>query len=137
MNDRGSVLPLIAGLLALAGVFAVAVIDSTDLSLTRSELQSVADAAALAAAQDVNPTTATISDGHLSFAITRSAARRDVRSYLDASAATGTVIRSVTVPDGRTVVVTLSRQWRAPLDSDFIPIRMRVTATARARTLFD
>ena len=137
MNERGSVLPLVAGLFALAGVFAVAVIDSTDLALTRTELQSVADAAALAAAQDVNPATATMSDGHLTFSITRSAARRDVRSYLVASAVTGAVIRSVTVPDGRTVVVTLSRQWRAPLDSEFIPIRLSVTATARARTLFD
>lgn len=136
MTERGSILPLVAGLLALAGVFAVGVIDSTDLALRRTELQSFADGAALAAAQSVSPEAATVEGNSLVVTLTSAGVRRDARAFLTDSGATGVRIRAVAVPDSRTAIVTLTRIWRAPLDSEFLPLRIRLTATARARTVF-
>ena len=136
MTDRGSILPLVAGLFALSGVFAVGVIDSTDLALTRTELQSVADGAALAAAGALPPTTAIVDGGVLHPTLTAAVVRREARSFIRDSGVKGATVRVANAPDGRTAVVTLTRTWRAPLDSDLLPIRMRITATARARTIF-
>lgn len=136
MTDRGSILPLVAGLFALAGVFAVGVIDSTDLALTRTELQSVADGAALAAAGALPPITATVDGGALRPTLTATVVRREARSFIRDSGAKGVIVRVANAPDGRTAVVMLARTWRAPLDSEILPIQIRITATARARTIF-
>lgn len=136
VNERGSILPLVAGLFALAGVFAVGVIDSTDLALSRTELQTVADGAALAAAGVLPPISATVDGGALRPTLTTAVVRRETRAFIRDSAVKGIAIRVAAAPDSRTAVVTLSRTWRAPLDSEFLPIRIRITATARARTVF-
>lgn len=136
MNERGSILPLVAGLLALAGVFTIGVIDSTDLALSRTELQSLADGAALAAAQSVSPATATVEGNSLVVTLNPATVRRDARAFVADSGVPGIRVRAVSVPDSRTAMVTLTRVWRAPLDSEFLPLRIRLTATARARTVF-
>lgn len=136
MRERGSVLPLVAGLFALCGVFAVAVIDSTNLAITRSQLQSVADGAALAAAQSVTPSTGALVDGALVVTLTNGTVSRVARRFIADSAISGIRVRAANTPDGRTALVTLAQTWRAPLDSDFLPVRIRLTATARARTAF-
>lgn len=46
-------LPMVAGLLALCGVAVVGIIDSTDLALARTDLQSTADMAALVGAESL------------------------------------------------------------------------------------
>lgn len=137
MRERGSILPLVAGLLALSGVFVVGVVDATDLAIARAELQTIADGAALAAAQSVTPTNARVSGGALVITLTTSAVKRDAQRYVNDTRTTGVRLRSATTPDGRTAVVTLSRVWRAPLDSELIPFRIALTATSRARTVFD
>ena len=136
MNDRGSVLPLVAGLLALCGVFAIGVIDSTDLAITRTQLQSVADGAALAAAQSVVPSNGSLVNGRLVVTLTNGSVLRVARRFILDSATPGIRVRSAGAPDGRTAVVTVAQTWRAPLNSEFLPIRVRLTATARARTAF-
>lgn len=136
VTERGSVLPFVAGMLALAGIFAVGVLDSTNLALARTGLQSLADGAALAAAQSVNPTTVTLTPDGPRFSLTTRGVRADARAYLRDSASAGVRVVAVSVPDSRTAVVTLARVWRAPLDNDFFPLRMTLTATARARTVF-
>lgn len=137
MRDRGSILPLIAGLLALCGVFAVGVIDSTDLAIARTKLQSVADGAALAAAATVTPANAVLSDGRLRVTLSNGDVSRAARQFVRDSSVSGVRLRAATSPDRRTAIVTLTQTWRAPLDSDFVPFRIRLTATARARTIFD
>lgn len=137
MNERGSTLPLVAGLLSLSAAFTVGVIDSTDLAIARNDLQSRADGAALAAAQTISPDSATISGGTLVVALTPRRIARDVSRYLSDSAATGIRVESATTTDRRTAVVTLSTWWRPPIASEFMPIRVRLVATARARTILD
>ncbi|MFM6967423.1 MAG: pilus assembly protein TadG-related protein [Microbacteriaceae bacterium] len=137
MNDRGSLLPLVAGLLALAGVFVVGVIDSTDLTITRTQLQSVADGAALAAAQSVTPGTTSLSGNRLVITLTPAGVTRVARKFVTDAAVPGVGLRTATTPDGRTAVVTTATTWRPPLLSEFLPVRLGLIAVARARTVFD
>ena len=137
VNDRGSVLPLVAGLLAVCGVFVVGVVDATDLAIARADLHTVADGAALAAAQSVTPTNARVTGGRLVITLTAASIKRDAQRYITDSRTSGVRLRSASTPDGHTAVVTVTRTWRAPLDIDFFPIRIALTATARARTVFD
>jgi len=136
VTERGSILPLVAGLLALCGVFVVGVIDSTDLAIARTQLQSIADGAALAAAQSITPGNATVSNDRLVIALTPATIRSAARQFVRDTAVPGVRVIAATTTDGRTTIVTVARVWRAPLDSDFLPIRLRLTATARARTVF-
>jgi uncharacterized membrane protein len=126
----------VAGLLALCGVFVVGVIDSTNLALARTQLQSIADGAALAAAQSITPNNAAVTGGRLVIALTPATIRSAARQFVRDSAEPGVRVSAVTTPDGQTAIVTLTRVWRAPIASELIPLRLRLTATARARTIF-
>jgi hypothetical protein len=135
MTERGSTLPLVAGLFALCGAVVVGIIGSTDLALTRTELQTVADGAALSAAGSITPSTVEINGSQLLIRLTNSTVRRDASAFLRASAVTGVRIVSARTPDSRTAVVTLSRVWRPPMVSEFLPYRLTLSATARARSV--
>ena len=133
-DERGSVTPLVAGILAHTGIRTISVIDSTDLALRRTELQSLADGAALAGAQSFTPRAVALTATGATVTLTSSSATAATRSYLADSGTTGITVKSVTVPDGHTAVVTLAETWSPPFVSDFIPMGVRLTATARART---
>ncbi len=137
MKDGGSILPLVAGLLSVCGVFAVGVVDATDLAIARAELHTIADGAALAAAQSVTPTNARVTGGRLAITLTAASVKHDAQLFISDSRTPGVRLRSASTPDGRTAVVTVSRVWRAPLDIDLFPFRVALTVTARARTVFD
>ena len=135
MSDRGSTLPLVAGLFALCGVVVVGIIGSTDLALARTELQSVADGAAVAAAGTITPSTVTLEGNRLVVRLTNTTVRRDAIAFLRDSAVNGVRIARATTPDTRTALVTLTRVWRPPLVSELLPFRMTLSATARARSV--
>jgi hypothetical protein len=135
VSDRGSTLPLVAGLFALCGVVVVGIIGSTDLALARTELQSVADGAAVAAAGTITPSTVTLDGNRLVVRLTNTTVRRDATAFLRDSAVNGVRIVRATTPDTRTALVTLTRVWRPPLVSEFLPVRMTLSATARARSV--
>lgn len=135
MTDRGSTLPLVSGLFALCGVVVVGIIGSTDLALTRTELQTVADGAAVAAAGTITPSTVVLDGSRLLIRLSDSTVRRDASAYLRASAVTGVRLVSARTPDSRTAVVTISRAWRPPMVSEFLPYRLTLSATARARSV--
>ena len=135
MSDRGSTLPLVAGLFALCGVVVVGIIGSTDLALARTELQSVADGAAVAAAGTITPSTVTLEGNRLVVRLTNTTVRRDASAFLRDSAVNGVRIARATTPDTRTALVTLTRVWRPPLVSELLPFRMTLSATARARSV--
>ena len=135
MNNRGSTLPLVAGLFAFCGVVVVGIIGSTDLALARTELQSVADGAAVAAAGTITPSTVTLDGNRLVVRLTNTTVRRDATAFLRDSAVNGVRIVRATTPDTRTALVTLARVWRPPLVSEFLPVRMTLSATARARSV--
>ncbi len=135
MSDRGSTLPLVAGLFALCGVVVVGIVGSTDLALARTELQSVADGAAVAAAGTITPSTVILEGNRLVVRLTNTTVRRDATAFLRDSAVNGVRIARATTPDTRTALVTLTRVWRPPLVSELLPVRMTLSATARARSV--
>lgn len=135
MTNRGSTLPLVAGLFALCGAVVVGIIGSTDLALTRTELQTVADGAALSAAGSITPSTVVLHGSQFLIRLTDSSVRRDASTFIRASAVTGVRLVSARTPDSRTAVVTLSRVWRPPMVSEFLPYRLTLSATARARSV--
>ncbi len=128
-------LPLVAGLVALCGVVIVGVIDATDLAIARTSLQSTADAAALVGAESFDPARAVFTGDALEIQLTNRGVRRAVRGYLRDVRA-GVRLDAATSSDGRTAEVTVRTAWRPPILSEFLPLRIAVTATARARSVF-
>lgn len=131
-RQRGSLLPLIAGLVALCGVTVVGVIDSTDLALTRTSLQSTADMAALVGAESFDPTDATFDGTHVHVRLTNRRLRQHVRRFVADSTADVRLVDARTL-DGVTARVTVRTVWTPPLGNQFFPFSIPVEATASAR----
>jgi len=135
MSDRGSLLPMIAGLVALCGVTVVGIIDSTDLALARTNLQSTADMAALVGAESFDPLRAQFDGTSLTVRLTNRDVRRAVRAFV-AETRAGVRLVAATTPDRTTARVTVSSVWSPPLGNQFFPLRIRLEATASARANF-
>ena len=123
---------MVAGLVALCGVAVVGIIDSTDLALARTNLQSTADMAALVGAESFNPLRAQFDGTALTVRLTNRDIRRAVRVFV-AEASDGIRLVAATTPDRLTARVTVSSVWSPPLGNQFFPMRIRLEATASAR----
>ena len=132
MSERGSLLPMVAGLVALCGVAVVGIIDSTDLALTRTSLQSTADMAALVGAESFDPLTAQFNGTSLAVRLTDAQVRRAVRAFV-AESNDGIRLVTASTPDSVTARVTLRSTWSPPLGNQFFPVRIQIEATASAR----
>jgi hypothetical protein len=134
-GERGSMLPLVAGLLALCGVTAVGIIDSTDLALERTNLQSTADMAALVGAESFDPRRARFDGQNLVIRLTNRGVRRAVNSFVR-DTTDGVRLLSALTPDGVTAQVSVRTNWIPPLGSQFFPASFPIEASASARLIF-
>jgi uncharacterized membrane protein len=134
-RERGSMLPLVAGLLALCGVTAVGIINSTDLALSRTSLQSTADMAALVGAESFDPRRAQFDGRNLVIRLTNRGVRRAVNSFVR-DATDGVRLVSATSSDGVTAQVVVRTNWTPPLGSQFFPASFPIEASASARLVF-
>lgn len=130
--DRGSLLPLVAGLVALCGVTVIGIVDSTDLALTRTSLQSTADMAALVGAESFDPRDATFDGTRVQIRQTNRRIRQQVRQFITDSAQPVKLVDARTV-DGVTARVTIRTLWVPPLGNQFFPLVIPISATASAR----
>jgi hypothetical protein len=128
-------LPLIAGLLALCGVTSVAIINSTDLALARTNLQSTADMAALVGAESFDHRRARFDGDYLIIRLTNRGVRRAVDSFVR-DATDGVRLLSAVTPDGVTARVSVRTNWTPPLGSQFFPASFPIEASASARIVF-
>ena len=139
--DDGSTLPLVIGMLALCLAVVLVGAAATSLLLARMRLLSIADGAALAAAESFD----------------LGAVRRDpdgaVRVVLDDARVHATAAQRVAEaphpgldavelvvagsPDGRSAVVTVAAVWRPPLAIELVAPLLRVEATSTARVVFE
>jgi hypothetical protein len=135
-DDRGSVLLLIIGMTALSLALIVGVMDATSLYLERKRLFTIADGAALVAAESFDPALGLL-DGRpqLSDASVR-AATNDYLRYLSPQARHGATLDATDTPDARTAVVTMRVLWHPSVISVFVPRGITLTVTARARTVY-
>jgi hypothetical protein len=130
--ERGSVAPLLIGLALVLTVLVAVVVDASAAFLRRQQLDSLADAAALAATDGVQGDAVYTRGLGDRAAIDPAAARRHVAAYVAASGARsrfpGLVYEVRTSAD--TVVVRLSAPLRLPLRVGDLGATPTVTGTA-------
>ncbi|HLP23890.1 MAG TPA: pilus assembly protein TadG-related protein [Microbacteriaceae bacterium] len=137
--ERGSTVPLIV----CACTFALAVIwvctAATSLYITRKQLLSVADAAALAAAESFSLADVTLSAPGT---VTLTLNDRDVRLAAERSVSasptklTHLELQSATTPDGVSARVVVAADWAPPLIAAILPAHLSISAESTARTAF-
>ncbi|MFS0714797.1 pilus assembly protein TadG-related protein [Microbacterium sp. 2P01SA-2] len=130
LGDEGSVLPLTLGYALLAIMLVLVSVDAMSLYLARKQLDTIADAAALAA-----------SDG-FDFVVEAGAPRarldpadvEDLATEVIAASGDAALVEAVT-PDGVSARVTVATVWRPPVSSILVPDGVRIEATATSRTV--
>lgn len=140
-DDRGSILPLIAGFgtLALAAVLLVSA--ATSLYLERMRLYTLADGAALAAAESFELASVRVAaSGALRPRLTDPEVLTAARDYLaQAPSSRLEQLRLVaaTTPDGLSARVTVAAAWVPPVVSIVVPEGIPLQVTATSRSVFD
>jgi hypothetical protein len=136
-DDDGSILPLIL-LGAFLGVTVIIVaIGATSLYLERKRLLSLADGAALAAAESFDLAAVGPGGGWRAPNLQPADVAAAVDAHLDAvpNGLDGLAVESATTPDGRSARVTLSSDWSPPVVGVILPEGFRIEATATARSV--
>ena len=129
-DEEGSILLLTLdyALLALAAVFVC--VDATSLYLAQKRLDSVADAAALAAADgfefDVR--------GEGAVVVLRTDGVREQAEAIVSEVGGGVVVVSASTPDGVSARVSVAGTWHPPILAMFVPDGLVLEATATSRT---
>ena len=139
-RDDGSILPLIIGGCALALALILGVSTATSLYVERKRLLTIADGAALVAAQsfDVSLVPQASSSGLqpvLSSATVAAGARRYFDSVPAASLHGATHVAAST-PESRTAVIRVRADWLPPVISYFFPRGFPLEAESSARSIF-
>lgn len=132
-SERGSLLPLVAGLGALVLAFALAALDIAALYSERSRVQAIADSSARVGAESFDASDVTVVEGVLVVRLTANAVAGSVRQFLKAGAGDGVTLVSAHTDDGRTAYVTLRSRWEPPIPVPFMPPLIVVEATGSAR----
>ncbi|KQZ84548.1 hypothetical protein ASD56_11410 [Microbacterium sp. Root166] len=129
-DDEGSVLILTLGYAVLALVTVFVCVDAASLYLAQKKLDSLADAAALAAADGFvlsvvgDEPVATLTD----------AAVLEQAAEMVGEVGGGAVLVSAATPDGVSARVTVADVWRPPVLTLFVPDGVALEATATSRT---
>ena len=136
-EEDGSTLVLTIGFAALALAIVVAVTAATSMLIERRRLFTVADGAALAAAEAFALEQVRF-DG--TAATPELAGAAVDRAAEDWTSAAGAGLADVRVDgasaDDRSATVTVSSAWRPPVISLFLPAELRLDVTSTARAVF-
>ena len=135
-DDRGSVLLLIVGMTALALALIVGVMDASSLYLERKRLFTIADGAALVAAQSFDAALPPIQGRPRLSDASVARATADYLRHLTPAALHSVTIGSSNTPDEKTAVVEMNAVWHPPIVSVFMPQGIQLAVTARARTIY-
>ena len=138
-DDRGSILPLTIFYGFLSAVLILLVVATTSLYLERKRLFTLADGAALVAAEAFELDDVTMTADGPRVRLTSADVAAATARYLMTAPSPGfellTIERADTV-DGRSATVQLSTYWRPPLVSALVPEGIRIDVTAVARSVF-
>ena len=137
-DEEGSSLILIifAGLISLAVI--IGTMAATSLYIERKRLFTVADGAALAAAEAFNLDDVQVVNGRASVTLTDSAVNAETLHYLQlipVTESSGVSVVSAKTTDGRSATVTLQTWWKPPVVSIFMPEGLKIDVTSTARTV--
>lgn len=132
-DDEGSVMLLTLGYAILAIAVILVGANAASLYLAQKQLDSVADAAALAGADGFS---LVLREGEPRAILTSEGVRSQAGALVDI-AGSGVSLVSATAPDGVSARVTVAATWHPILFSVFVPSGVRLEATATSRTAVD
>ena len=138
-NEAGSTLPLILVFFAIAAGFVIVAAGATALHLERLRLLTVADGAALAAAESFRGDEVQVEGDRVEPALRGPAVAAAVRDYLadaDVSGFDRLRLDSASTPDGRGAEVRLTADWHPPIAGPLLPVTVPVTVTSTAAARF-
>ena len=138
MSERGSTLPLIAGLVALAVAVVVGVTSVTSLALERHRLTGLAEQTALFAAESFDPRSLEFTYSGLRVPLTSPRVAQAAREFLGGypnSRHRNLRLLAADSPDGQRARVVLRSVWHSPLWSDLLPLRIPVTVEVYSRSV--
>ncbi len=135
--QRGSMLPLMAGLLALVLTISLGVSSLASLTIERHRLQALAETIALRSAESFNPANLRLQSGRVFTPLTEAGIRNVAREALRTSAHPHAelVLSVATTEDGQSAEITLQSTWQPPILTEFIPASLPVRASARAQAI--
>ena len=137
-DDGGSTLLLTIFYCFLGLSIVVVVASATTLYLERKRLFTVADGAALAAAEAWRLETVRLDGDRLAIELDSAEVRAAASAYLAEAAGDLDDLELVRAAsdDGRTATVTLRSVWHAPLHTELVPLAVPIEVTVTARSVF-
>jgi uncharacterized membrane protein len=140
-DDSGSIMPLIAGFGALALAVVLLVTAATSLYIDRKRLFTLADGAALAAAESFDLASVRLTPaGVLRPRLTKTEVAEAAAGYLAQAPQPrldGVHLVEAVTPDGVSARVTLTAVWSPPMISMLVPQGISLRVTATSRSVFD
>ena len=137
-DEQGStlLLTIFFSFLGLSLVLVVAA--ATSLYLDRKRLFTLADGAALAAAEAWRLDSIRIDDDELAFELEDGDVERVAAEYLAVAAHELHHVELVNASsvDGRSATITLRAVWQAPIHTELLPVAVPIEVTATARSVF-
>lgn len=136
--QRGSILPLAAGALALALTVVIGVTSVTSLAIERHRLVALAEATALRASESFDPARLRPGSEELVVPLESTRVRQAAQEFLTTlPAVRHEDLRLVLAdtPDGRLARVVLQANWRPPVISEWIPVQLTIDAQAQSRAI--
>lgn len=137
-DESGSTLLLTIFYCFLGLSIVLVVASATTLYLERKRLFTVADGAALAAAEAWALDSVQVEGDRLSIELDDVEVRRAAADYLDQAASDLDEVELVRAAsdDGRSATVTLRSVWRAPVHTELVPLAVPIEVTVTARSVF-
>ena len=138
-NDDGGSTLLLTIFYCFLGLSIVVVIAlATTLYLERKRLFTVADGAALAAAEAWRLETVRLDGDRLAIELDSAEVRAAASAYIAEAAGDLDDLELVRAAsdDGRTATVTLRSVWHAPLHTELVPLAVPIEVTVTARSVF-
>ena len=137
-DDGGSTLLLTIFYCFLGLSIVVVVASATTLYLERKRLFTVADGAALAAAEAWQLETVRLDGDRLAIELDSAEVRAAASAYIAEAAGDLDELELVRAAsdDGRTATVTLRSVWHAPLHTELVPLAVPIEVTVTARSVF-
>jgi uncharacterized membrane protein len=137
-DEHGSTLLLTIFYCFLGLSLVLVVVSATSLYLDRKRLFTLADGAALAAAEAWSLDTVQLDGDHLSLELDSAEVSAAAGAYLG-DAVHGlhdvALVRAASA-DGQSATVTIRAVWYAPIHTELLPVSVPIEVTATARSVF-
>ena len=137
-DDEGSTLLLTIFYCFLGLSIVLVVVSATSLYLERKRLFTLADGAALAAAEAWSLDTVQVDGDRLALELDTGDVRQAAGEYLvDAvHSLHGVELVRAASDDGQSATVTVRAVWYAPIHTELLPVSVPIEVTATARSVF-